>query len=344
MASSIASQLLLILIIHVNFQLTSPDPNITAPIVPICTNVPYKCTSEDNFDIVKDGQDSDYHPAFFNDCCHHCTVEKCSNSRHEEQEFVQTILPHMKPSLENRSHVFLEIGGNDGIWASNTIFLQKCLKWTGIMIEAHPRMFEHLLFNRPGITAVNAAICTKEQVIASNGSVYFSARASPGSSKVPANGTTEEHITVPCVTMQSIFDALNIDYIDFLSLDVEGAELDVLRSIDFTRFKVGALVVEELQQKGQETKNKEVHEFLTRIANMTTAHMTCISGGDICDSYWVHMPAMRDDYKVPNKLRPTIVSSRNLFTAHKCNGHDNQSTSIKHISFMKNHHDLLSLR
>ena len=49
---------------------------------------------------------------------------------------------------------------------------------------------------------------------------------------------------IPCIPMQTIFAQLNIDHINFFSLDVEGAELSVLRTIDFSRVQFDVIVME----------------------------------------------------------------------------------------------------
>lgn len=52
-----------------------------------------------------------------------------------------------------------------------------------------------------------------------------------------------------------------INRIDLWSLDVEGAELQVLKAMDFSRVKVNALVV-ELDGRNK-TRDDEIHNLLT---------------------------------------------------------------------------------
>jgi len=49
---------------------------------------------------------------------------------------------------------------------------------------------------------------------------------------------------VPCKHLSSVFRERNITEIDFFSLDVEGSEMDVLRSINFSEVRIGVLLVE----------------------------------------------------------------------------------------------------
>ena len=57
-------------------------------------------------------------------------------------------------------------------------------------------------------------------------------------------GTSKHLVTVPCFPLQHALDTLNVRTVDFFSLDVEGAEMDVLRSLNFTRTKVRVFLVE----------------------------------------------------------------------------------------------------
>ena len=68
--------------------------------------------------------------------------------------------------------------------------------------------------------------------------------------KVPED---ERYIYVPCFSLNTIMQALNINKIDFFSLDVEGSEYEVLKSIDFQRFNIDLFWIEVLQSKP--TKN-----------------------------------------------------------------------------------------
>jgi len=49
---------------------------------------------------------------------------------------------------------------------------------------------------------------------------------------------------VPCSPLQQWLDELEVKRVHFFSLDVEGSELSVLHSLDFTRIKVDILVIE----------------------------------------------------------------------------------------------------
>ena len=72
----------------------------------------------------------------FNRCCQCESVRKCTNSRGEEHLVVRHLLPFLRIHRMEYPVHFLEIGAYDGLHASNTLYLEHCLGWRGILIEA----------------------------------------------------------------------------------------------------------------------------------------------------------------------------------------------------------------
>ena len=54
----------------------------------------------------------------------------------------------------------------------------------------------------------------------------------------------KNHVDVQCFPFETFMLALNRTHVDYFSLDVEGAELDILKTIDFDRFDISTLSVE----------------------------------------------------------------------------------------------------
>ena len=125
-----------------------------------------------------------------------------------------------------RGGTFLELGANDGL-ASNTLYLEQCLEWRGILIEGQPDTYELLRKNRPSTLALGTAICPK------HGFVNFTQRGSGGDATAGIK-TLMDHmhirrwrlgrvneIAVPCGPLGDWLKMLHIGHIDFFSLDVE---------------------------------------------------------------------------------------------------------------------------
>eukprot|EP00966_Prymnesium_polylepis_P125801 2908632-Prymnesium_polylepis.1 len=69
------------------------------------------------------------------------------------------LLPTLLRMAAGAPGVFVELGALDGRMYSNTIILEKCFSWRGVLVEANPTNYQQL--RRSGRTAslVHAAIC-----------------------------------------------------------------------------------------------------------------------------------------------------------------------------------------
>ncbi|MDI9388060.1 MAG: FkbM family methyltransferase, partial [Synergistota bacterium] len=62
--------------------------------------------------------------------------------------------------------------------------------------------------------------------------------------RIEGEGGRVEMMRLPSLRLQTLLDRHGIDRIDFLSIDTEGAELDVIQSLDFERTRVDVVCVE----------------------------------------------------------------------------------------------------
>jgi len=141
--------------------------------------------------------------------------------------------------------VFLELGAFDGVKLSNTLFFEKELGFSGILIEPVKEAYDRLVVNRPKSTCYNSAISSSESDVELlvNGGVSgirshmnknFIDRWHP-------NPTTRK---VKTDTLSRIFREQQLRYIDLFSLDVEGGELDVLETIDWGSISIYLICIE----------------------------------------------------------------------------------------------------
>ena len=206
-------------------------------------------------------------------CCPACDsilTQGCSNSRQEEHIFVSHILPFM-PLSRDTPPVFLELGGFDGWSESNTHFLEGCLGWKGLMIEGNPTFFKRLQRNRPNVVKISSAICNETAIVTFQG-------------KNAKAHVADDGIDVPCAPLQSFLDMLDVQHISFFSLDVEGYELHVLKSIDWRKASIAALVLEEL--RWHKEKNEAVRKLL-QDAGYDFLGVSCWMPR-ACDSFWLN--------------------------------------------------------
>lgn len=143
---------------------------------------------------------------------------------------------------------FIELGAFDGLVQSNTAFFEKYKKWTGILIEPSREKYSLCLENRPLSKCFNVA-CSYEN----NMQVKFN-HENGMCSKVSDSGEYE------CLTrtLEDILDECNVKCsIDFLSLDVEGYELEVLKGLNLEKYRPNYMLIELW-----ESNEVDVKEFL----------------------------------------------------------------------------------
>jgi len=199
--------------------------------------------------------------------------EKREDNRADKREFEQ-------PSLEgNRYHglneldkkleayldydegFFVELGANDGITQSNTLYFERVRKWRGILIEPILHNFIKCKHNRSPESSKVYAACVSfdynEQYVKLAYSNLMTtpsglesdiedpiAHAKSGSIFLKPNEDVVEVIAV-AKTLNSILDNEHAPtLIDILSLDVEGAEIEVLKGIDHNKYRFKYLLIE----------------------------------------------------------------------------------------------------
>lgn len=150
---------------------------------------------------------------------------------------------------------YCDIGAHDGQSFSNTYFFEKTLGWDGICFEPLPHLFKQLTECRNCI-AINACVSSKEGLVpfihADSCDEMLSGIAATFDKRhlemvirdTRAYGGSCNIIRLPSVRLDTILDEYGITIIDFLSLDTEGNELEILQTIDFDTVKIKVLTVE----------------------------------------------------------------------------------------------------
>jgi FkbM family methyltransferase len=63
-------------------------------------------------------------------------------------------------------------------------------------------------------------------------------------------------VKVQCITLNNLFEKYNLDYIDVLFIDAEGIDDDLIKSIDFEKYKIQKIYFENLHIKDHNVYNK----------------------------------------------------------------------------------------
>jgi len=146
-----------------------------------------------------------------------------------------------------KNGIYVDVGAHDGITYNNTVYFEKNNNWTGINIEPIKQVFDKLVTNRPNNINLNCAVCNNDgetefvcntgytEMISGIKNTFDSRHWQRLQNENKQMGSTTEIIKVNTKKLETIFDENKISHIHYLSIDVEGAEFEVIKSINFDK-------------------------------------------------------------------------------------------------------------
>ena len=149
-----------------------------------------------------------------------------------------------------RNGYFVEMGAGDGVTLSNTYFLEKFLRWTGILAEPAVRYHNVLPQNRPNSSIEFDCVWsttgeTKKFYEAVYNDDFRSTLEDCANRWATISRKEWPSYDVKTISLLDLLDKHNAPkYIDYLSLDTEGSELDILQGFDFSKYTFGYISVE----------------------------------------------------------------------------------------------------
>jgi FkbM family methyltransferase len=136
-------------------------------------------------------------------------------------------------------------------------------------VEAQPLEFQKLKSNR-NCVCVNVAvsdyngetdfICVEgyANMLSGISDDYNPSHMNRIKNEVRTYGGSINNIKVPVKTLQTILDEHNLKKIDFCSIDTEGSEFNIIKSIDFDKTEITVFIIENNYQE------KNVEEYLVQ--------------------------------------------------------------------------------
>ncbi len=166
--------------------------------------------------------------------------KKLSNSQSFQDLFVIAF-------LNKKKGIFIEAGACDGKFLSNTYLLERELNWNGVLVEPNSFFWKDLVKNR-NTNIFKGAISKK------NGKMEFVECTAPELSYLSTFNQkdkwsnvkkTKEIKNIDTLSLKGLLSKFSLgSSIDYLSLDLEGGELEILKSIDFNEIRIKLITVE----------------------------------------------------------------------------------------------------
>jgi FkbM family methyltransferase len=168
-----------------------------------------------------------------------------------------------------KNGIFVDIGAYDGIEGSNSYFFEKHLEWKGLCVEPIPSVFNKLIKNRncfcEQVAAWKENDIKKFKIIEGYSEMlsglidsYEDEHKKRIDSEIEAFNQKSIEIEIQCIDINLLLLKYDLYNIDFLSIDIEGSEIEILKKLDFSKFKIEYISVEN------NYNNSEIREILKK--------------------------------------------------------------------------------
>lgn len=143
---------------------------------------------------------------------------------------------------------FVEFGASDGFALSNTHLLEKQFSWTGILCEPSKSWHQALKKNRSCLIDTRCVYSSTGEKIGFSENYLgelssITKFAEPNSSGLLKRTTSSYEVET--ISLTDLLDYHNAPkHIDFLSVDTEGSEFEILEAFDFNKYSFGVICVE----------------------------------------------------------------------------------------------------
>ncbi len=229
-------------------------------------------------------------------------------SQYRQDKFLDKIVFNGK-----RNGFFVDIGAHDGLAISNSLFFEKSRNWLGVCVEPNPTVFERLEQNRRSKN-LNICIGSGNKIVSFTKIEGYAEMLSGVTDRYAPNhlkrieketsihGGNLQTISVEMKRFDAIEDFNNIP-IDFISIDTEGNELDIIKSIDFKNSNIKCFVIENNYNDPRISEILKQNEY-KHIAKLA------------CDDVYIYKYQLTFFFKIRLIFWRIIISkfNKNLFT------------------------------
>jgi|AntRauTorcE11897_2_1112592.scaffolds.fasta_scaffold00555_4 FkbM family methyltransferase len=167
----------------------------------------------------------------------------------------QDITLYTKVFNDKLNGFFIEIGANDGITYSNTFFYEQ-LGWSGICVEPHPVAFAKCVDIRDASLCQSVNVCISSiiptvrylqvdgppEMLSGILEFYDDKHLNRVNLEIKRDGGSKAIHIIESLTFPQLCEKYNApSHIDYLSIDAEGGELDIIKTIDFITHTFGII-------------------------------------------------------------------------------------------------------
>ena len=176
-----------------------------------------------------------------------------NNKNLSKSQIFQDLLAYFFSDFKKRG-TFIEIGGGNGVDLSNTYILEKKFKWKGVICEPDGRLHANILAKRKCFLEI------KPVSNSHNKNIYFyfkglydsyaSFKYSPSANKLKS------------ISLNNLIKKYQLGKnIDYISIDTEGNELDIIKNFNFNKYNVKIFTIEHNFKKKM---RKNIYKILKR--------------------------------------------------------------------------------
>ena len=157
---------------------------------------------------------------------------------------------------EYKNGVFMDIGAHDGVSLNNTLYFEKQHNWTGLNVEPIKSVYDKLTVNRPSCINLNCAVSDIDgtaqfycntgytEMLSGLKNNYDQRHFTRLNRENRESNSVTQVIDVETKRIDTICDTYNIKRIHYLTIDVEGAEFEVIKSINFDKVFIDVIEFE----------------------------------------------------------------------------------------------------
>ncbi|MCX6545841.1 MAG: FkbM family methyltransferase [Acidobacteria bacterium] len=163
---------------------------------------------------------------------------------------------------------YVDIGAADPIQSNNTYMLHWSSGGHGVLVEPNPMYQERLHMHRPHDVIVNVGIGVTDATEAD----YYVIRGQPALNTFSADqvkmlrgkaneDVVERVIKMPLISVNHLIEKYLGQAPDLVSIDIEGMDLAVLRTLNFKKYRPASIIAETIRM-GTAKEDSSIAKFL----------------------------------------------------------------------------------